>query len=76
MTSSNAIDDLLWVCAQLYLDDMLDKQISLIDGIPGVITRLQYLLNMEVRKRAHQVADENWKKEADEVLAALKGASK
>ena len=69
---SEASRDALWVVAKLYFDDMLDKRMDIIEDVPRVITRIQYLLNAEVRRRAHQDADERWRAEADAALEQLR----
>lgn len=73
--SSESSKDPLWVAAYLYFDDMQDKRMDLIEDVPRVITRLQYLLNAELRRRAHQVADARWKADTDQALAELRGGA-
>ena len=68
---SDAASDPLWTLAYLYMDDMLDKNMDLIEDVPRVITRLQYLLNMEVRRRAHQDSDERWRADTNAALEAM-----
>ena len=70
--SSESSSDPLWVFAHLVFDNMIDRDMDLIEDVPRVITRIQYLLNMEVRRRAHQDADERWRAEADAALEQLR----
>ena len=72
---SDAASDPLWVAAYLYMDDMLDKNMDLIEDVPRVITRLQYLLNMEVRRRAHQDSDERWRADTNAALEAMRAGA-
>ena len=75
MTPSDAASDPLWVAAYLYMDDMLDKNMDLIEDVPRVITRLQYLLNMELRRRAHQDADARWREDTNAALEAMRAGA-
>ena len=72
---SESSKDPLWVAAYLYMDDMLDKNMDLIEDVPRVITRLQYLLNMELRRRAHQDSDERWRADTNAALEAMRAGA-
>jgi len=72
---SDAASDPLWVVAHLYMDDMLDKHLDPVDDMPRVITRLQYLLNMELRRRAHQDSDERWRADTNAALEAMRAGA-
>lgn len=75
MISSDSSNDPLWVLARLYMDDMFDKRLDLIEDVPRVITRMTYLLNMEVRRRAHLDADERWRAETNAALEAMRAGA-
>ncbi|OPY28323.1 MAG: hypothetical protein A4E31_00117 [Methanomassiliicoccales archaeon PtaU1.Bin030] len=72
---SESSKDPLWVVAHLYMDDMLDKHLDPVDDMPRVITRLQYLLNMELRRRAHQDADARWHEDTNNALEAMRAGA-
>ena len=73
--SSEIGSDPLWVAAHIYMDDMLDKHLDPVDDMPRVITRLQYLLNMELRRRAHQDADARWREDTNAALEAMRAGA-
>lgn len=75
MTTSESSNDPLWIKANLYLADMQDAGMSLTDDVPRVITRLQYLLNMELRRRAHQDADARWQEDTNAALEAMRAGA-
>ena len=72
---SDAASDPLWTLAYFYMDDMLDKHLDPVDDMPRVITRLQYLLNMELRRRAHQDADARWREDTNAALEAMRAGA-
>ena len=73
--SSESSTDPLWVFAHLVFDNMIDRDMDLIEDVPRVITRLQYLLNAELRRRAHQDADERWRADTNAALEAMRSGA-
>jgi len=72
---SESSKDPLWVFAHLVFDAMQDRDMDPVDDMPRVITRLQYLLNMEVRRRAHQDSDARWREDTNAALEAMRAGA-